>query len=906
MREFKKTKTEEFKNNNPQEALERVMAYYGDEIPRDTSKNIKCPFHNDNNPSFNIKNGYFKCFSECGAKGDAFDYIMLKENCTFQEALIKASEIFGIEENLNKNQLSKDELLNNYIRENMREFSKDATYKYEEHYLYKDEKGVSVFVKIKFRRAEDNKKTFIMANLEDKGTYYKMVKGDKVNMFYNTHLIERAIKDGKKIYITEGEKDANTLTSLGYVAISCRNSKNISFEMANLLFRGDVVIVSDTDKVGKEHERVLKNALIDKVKSLRVLRNYELVKNNCKDITEFIIFLKDKGLNNTEIKEIINELTYSSLDLNDHTELQQTRRGIKKYKLETSKETKELIETEVSLTNFFIKEANLCINEDTNAEEIEIVAERYKYIYSDKKETKIIRGEVKEIFTDIKSFTQKLSLGMSFYGTSRDLISLKEWIDRYFLNDVRNEYLRVGIRDDLLVDGEKQKGLITQNGVLLPSGEFREDIIATTQYSSIDLNGRKILTKDEAECLMEHLFKFTSPLNVSNILGSVVSSMLNPYFNKSMSNPHILHIVGASGTGKSFALNNIIMPILNNDVALSFFDTTPHALRLAFDATNTVTLLEEVKPSKAKGIRLDTLSGAIRELTGNVVALKGRKDQGANRTSYNSTLICVGEEFFTETALQNRSNTVVYTVKTTTPQHIAHGKVLMTDKYRKMLNNLGYTLYLEILSNWNAEKIDEMKEIILKEYPLSEPLNMREENTYTNTVLGLIILQDVFKKSLGISKLDFVTGGAKLVEANLRENVLEGAESTKQNYELWLEKFEDLVSTADEKLRLDVGIHFRKVIENGEECLAIAFTESYNMTYKYCQQLDEKLENNRTLKKLLINSQYAHPIKTKKYKFYTSVVDSKTKDAVVLRISELEKLNMLNTIEQANEYYKKK
>lgn len=906
MAEYKKTKTEDFKNSNPKVALVKVMEHYGDEVPTSTSKNAHCPFHDDKKPSFNITNeGLFKCFSECGAKGDAFDYIMLKEGCNFQEALKIAGKIFGTHEDRNGRAMSKTELLSNFIRENFTEFAGDEDYKYEEHYIYKDADNKSVFVKIKFRRASDNDKTFVMANLIDDGKVYRMdTKSEKINIFYNTHLIKKAIEEDKHIYIVEGEKDADTLTKLGFVAISCRNTKNLTQEMVDILHGARIVVVPDMDDVGGDHAEVLEECLLDSVKSFRVLKLYEVKKQGKKDVSDYVEILKEKGLGSAVIKKRIEKLTMSSLDLKNIFELQQDRNGIKKYKIETNKETGEQFVTLKYMSNFYVKEARLCVNEDTGSEDIEIIIERYKFRYDEKPERKIIRGEIGELFTDLNTFKSILGRA-SFYGKSPDLVTLKEWIEKYFLVDERYEYQGVGIREDIYINGEYQKCLLTHSGALMLDGTFNTEVKAVTPYAVIDLKGRKMLEKDDANALIDHMFHYTTEKNALNTWGSVVASMLNPYYRGSTQNPHVLHIVGASGTGKSFVLEEIITPVLGVDCALSFMDTTAHALKLAFDATNIVTLMDEVKPKKAIPARLNTLSGAIRELTGSTKGLKGRKDQGANQTSYNSTLIMVGEELIEETAIQNRSNIVLYTDTTTTPKHIEHGEIIKTPEFREKLEDLGYSLYHEILANWNSKKINEVKEYILEKYPVDADMKLRERGTYINTVMGLIILQNVLRKASGRPKLNIVDKSISLIKSNLAEHVTENGEGAKQNYELFLEKFEELVATSDGRFRLDCGIHFRKVIEGGEDCLAIAFTDSYNVVFEAQQRIGEKLENNRTIKKLLMNSKYAHEIKTKKYKFNVSPIEKKTKDALVLKFSALKELDMQNTLEVAEEFYRK-
>lgn len=57
----------------------------------------KCPFHNDNNPSFSVSQeyGFYKCFS-CGEGGDAISFIEKIEHLTFKEAVEELAKRSGI------------------------------------------------------------------------------------------------------------------------------------------------------------------------------------------------------------------------------------------------------------------------------------------------------------------------------------------------------------------------------------------------------------------------------------------------------------------------------------------------------------------------------------------------------------------------------------------------------------------------------------------------------------------------------------------------------------------------------------------------------------------------------------------------------------------------------------------
>ncbi len=52
-----------------------------------------CPFHEDHRPSMNVNpvKQIFKCFS-CGAGGDVFKFIQMRENLTFPQAVERLAE----------------------------------------------------------------------------------------------------------------------------------------------------------------------------------------------------------------------------------------------------------------------------------------------------------------------------------------------------------------------------------------------------------------------------------------------------------------------------------------------------------------------------------------------------------------------------------------------------------------------------------------------------------------------------------------------------------------------------------------------------------------------------------------------------------------------------------------------
>jgi hypothetical protein len=56
----------------------------------------RCPFHDDTNPSFSVKEeGYYNCFA-CGAKGNVIKFLQEKEGLSFPDVLAKLADEAGM------------------------------------------------------------------------------------------------------------------------------------------------------------------------------------------------------------------------------------------------------------------------------------------------------------------------------------------------------------------------------------------------------------------------------------------------------------------------------------------------------------------------------------------------------------------------------------------------------------------------------------------------------------------------------------------------------------------------------------------------------------------------------------------------------------------------------------------
>ena len=121
-------------------------------------------------------------------------------------------------------------------------------------YPYVDENGEILFEKLRYV-AEDGKKTFRQRrpDPDNPGKYLYELDGVR-KVLYNLPSVISAIQAGEPIWVVEGEKDADTLISMGIVATTTTSGAGVwDSEHTRHLAGAYVEIVADNDKPGIEH-----------------------------------------------------------------------------------------------------------------------------------------------------------------------------------------------------------------------------------------------------------------------------------------------------------------------------------------------------------------------------------------------------------------------------------------------------------------------------------------------------------------------------------------------------------------------------------------------------------------------------------------------------------------------------
>jgi hypothetical protein len=142
---------------------------------------------------------------------------------------------------------------------------------FQQEWHYTDEDGVSLFVKQRFKTNDSKGKTYKTLRVMPDNTRVGKL-GDCRIVPYKLPDLQQATAAGRVVYITEGEKAADALGSLGVVATTSHAGSGSWNPELNQYFTGaNVVIVPDNDVSGWSYATKVVEALLPVAKSVRVL-----------------------------------------------------------------------------------------------------------------------------------------------------------------------------------------------------------------------------------------------------------------------------------------------------------------------------------------------------------------------------------------------------------------------------------------------------------------------------------------------------------------------------------------------------------------------------------------------------------------------------------------------------------
>lgn len=149
-------------------------------------------------------------------------------------------------------------------------------------YDYYDADGTLLFQKQRFVTT-DGKKRFRQRKPDGNGGWdYSL--GDIPRVLYNLPAVLEAVKNNGRVYVVEGEKDADSLIALGYTATTCPNGAGSWMSIHTKALEGATVeVIADNDEPGLEHAYDVKEHLVEAGAKVRIWRTPE-----GKDVTDFL------------------------------------------------------------------------------------------------------------------------------------------------------------------------------------------------------------------------------------------------------------------------------------------------------------------------------------------------------------------------------------------------------------------------------------------------------------------------------------------------------------------------------------------------------------------------------------------------------------------------------------------
>jgi hypothetical protein len=295
-----------------------------------------CPFHGEKSPSFHADDakGIYHCFG-CGVTGDHFKFLMQHQGKDFPEAvrIVAALAKVSIPGDGGREpapQPSQDgrspapapeeppapETQPVLSKSEARKLCEKVKVK---GYSYTDRDGNPLYqvVRFQFRKPDGTwlvdpdtgnlDKTFMQRRKGPNGDSIWNLEGIE-HTIYHHPAVEIALADGSPIFITEGEKDVETLQTMGFVATTNSGGAGFWTTKHAALFKGaDVIIMPDNDPVGIAGGQKRAASLRGIAKRIRVLNFGDHIPDFGKkgDVTEWV---EKFGGTASELVEIINTL----------------------------------------------------------------------------------------------------------------------------------------------------------------------------------------------------------------------------------------------------------------------------------------------------------------------------------------------------------------------------------------------------------------------------------------------------------------------------------------------------------------------------------------------------------------------------------------------------------------------
>lgn len=250
-----------------------VLALRGDKVM------AKCPFHADGTPSFSVKvdEGLWFCHAGCGG-GSVIDLIAKFDN-------LSIGEVLGREK-------SETPQLQQPRPATKPHANGDVKATIDKIYSYQNAFGAEVYQAIRMVP-----KSFRQRRSDGKGGWTWSMDGVERVLYRLPDVMKN-----QTVALCEGEKDVETLVSLGYCATCNVGGAGKWLDGYTEALTGkDILIFGDNDKAGEAHVNLVFESIAGKVKTARIIA----IPKSVKDVSDFVATFPNKELSKAAIDGLV-------------------------------------------------------------------------------------------------------------------------------------------------------------------------------------------------------------------------------------------------------------------------------------------------------------------------------------------------------------------------------------------------------------------------------------------------------------------------------------------------------------------------------------------------------------------------------------------------------------------------
>lgn len=249
-----------------------------------------CLYHNDKEPSASLSMGNKNAMAYCQVCGKI--YHPLKQDAGLWKDSYKVKSGTNWKSYIEKRECRKIEAIYNYVSCN----------------------GQYAFTKIRLEG-----KKLLYGILENERFSYGLPRNTPRKslkaIYGSVQALNKAISEGKLIFIVEGEKDTDTLTKQGYTAFTYGGVNDWQADFAELVKGADVVIFADNDKPGKAVADTILRDIQSVVKSAKII--VPMLDIPKADITDYF----EAGHTKQEFEQMINTVTENRMEDNQQEQI---------------------------------------------------------------------------------------------------------------------------------------------------------------------------------------------------------------------------------------------------------------------------------------------------------------------------------------------------------------------------------------------------------------------------------------------------------------------------------------------------------------------------------------------------------------------------------------------------------